>query len=135
VERDTLSHAVLGAAIAVHRELGPGLLESVYQTCLRFELSRLGIAHRSGVEMPIVYLGHRLDANLRMDLLVEERLILELKSVEALAPVHTAQLLTYLRLSKLQRGLLINFNVPRLMDGVKRVVLEKAQRNSNGNHP
>jgi len=79
------------------------------------------------VEVPISYAGHLLNASLRMDLLVEEQLILELKSVEALAPVHLAQLLTYLRLSKLQRGLLINFNVPRLMDGVRRVVLERRE--------
>jgi GxxExxY protein len=118
----------------VHRELGPGLLESVYQECLGFELSRRGVGYRAGVELPVVYSGHRLSARLRIDVLVEEALVLELKSVEALAPIHLAQLLTYLRLSGCTRGLLINFNVPRLMDGVRRVVLERHTESQNGNH-
>ena len=123
MERDSVSHEVLGAAIAVHRALGPGLLESVYQCCLVHELSTRSISVQRDVRVPIVYDGHELDAHFRLDLLVADMLVLELKSVEKILPVHTAQLLTYLKLTGHRRGLLINFNVPRLMNGVTRVVL------------
>lgn len=107
----------------MHRALGPGLLESVYQCCLVHELSTRGISVQRDVRVPIVYDGQELDAHFRLDLLVADALVLELKSVENTLPVHTAQLLTYLKLTGHRRGLLINFNVPRLMDGVTRVVL------------
>lgn len=122
-ERDSLSYVVLGAAITVHREMGPRLLESVYQACLANELSRAGVPFSMGVEVPLVYRGTRLDSRLRLDILVDAQLVLELKSVEKLAPIHSAQLLSYLRLTGYQRGLLLNFNVPRLTDGVVRFVL------------
>ncbi len=123
MERDAVSHSVLGAAIAVHRGLGPGLLESVYQCCLAHELSVRGVAFEQDVRVPVVYGGVALDAHFRLDLLVAHELVVELKSVEKLLPVHTAQLLTYLKLTGHRRGLLVNFNVSRLMDGVTRVVL------------
>jgi len=123
VERDSVSHEVLGAAIAVHRALGPGLLESVYQLCLVHELAARGLEVRRDVRVPICYDGVELDAHFRLDLLVAGELVVELKSVERVIPVHTAQLLTYLKLTGHRRGLLINFNVTRLMDGVSRVVL------------
>lgn len=122
MERDSLSHEVIGAALAVHRGMGPGLLESVYQACLAFELHRRGIPFRRGVEVPLTYAGAMLDARLRLDVLVDDRLILELKSVEKLAPIHSAQLLTYLKLTGHRTGLLINFNVLRLTDGIVRLV-------------
>jgi GxxExxY protein len=122
-ERDPLTHAVIGAAIEVHRELGPGLIESVYEVCLSCELEMRGIAHQYQVPLPVVYKGRQLDANFRLDILLPGQLILELKAVEKLLPVHEAQLLTYLRLTKTHTGLLINFNVPILRDGIKRMVL------------
>lgn len=123
MERDPLSHAVLGAALAVHRAMGPGLLESVYQACLAHELRRRGVPFRAAVEVPLRYGSELLDAKLRLDVLVHEQLVLELKSVEKLAPIHSAQLLTYLKLTGHRTGLLINFNVLRLKDGVVRLVL------------
>ena len=122
VERDAVSGEVIGAAIAVHRALGPGLLESVYQCCLVHELSTRGIQVQRDVRVPICYAGVELEAHFRLDLLVAGDLIVELKSVERVLPVHTAQLLTYLKLTGHRRGLLLNFNVPRLMDGVTRIV-------------
>ena len=123
VERDSLSHVVIGAAIAVHREMGPGLLESVYQSCMACELSRVGVGCELGLEVPLVYRGQALATKLRLDVLVESQLVLELKSVEKLAPIHSAQLLSYLRLTGHRRGLLINFNVSRLTNGIVRFVL------------
>jgi GxxExxY protein len=121
-ERDPLTHSVIGAAIEVHRELGPGLLESVYEVCLSCELGIRGIAHQRQMPLPVVYKGRQLDADLRLDIYIPDRLILELKAVEKLLPVHEAQLLTYLKLTKTRVGLLINFNVPVLKDGIKRMV-------------
>jgi GxxExxY protein len=121
-ERDPLTHSVIGAAIEVHRELGPGLLESVYEICLSSELEMRGIDHCRQMPLPIVYKGRQLDAELCLDIYIPERLILELKAVEKLLPVHEAQLLTYLKLTKTHVGLLINFNVPVLKDGIKRMV-------------
>ena len=123
MERDPLSHEVIGAALAVHRMMGPGLLESVYQACLAHELRKRGISFRQGVEVPLVYGGEALDARLRLDVLVDDQLVLELKSVEKLAPIHSAQLLTYLKLTGHRTGLLINFNVLQLKDGIVRLVL------------
>ena len=113
---------VIEAAFRVHRELGPGLLESVYEKCLCLELSSMGVSFRRQVELPITYRSDLVDAGLRLDVLVEEHLIVELKAVEEMKPLFEAQLLTYLKLSRLRLGLLINFNVKLLKDGIKRVV-------------
>ena len=120
---EELSHRVIGAAIEVHREMGPGLLESAYEECLCHELSLRGIRFQRQLEMPVRYKGVQLECGYRIDLLVEASLVLELKSVEAIAPIHKAQLLTYLRLSQKQVGLLLNFNVMVLKDGLVRMVL------------
>jgi GxxExxY protein len=121
--RDRLSGSVLEAAVAVHRATGPGLLEAVYDSCLRYELGKRGVPFAAAVRLPVVYDGRTVGAHYRIDFLVDRQLVLELKSVEALLPVHMAQLITYLKLGRFHRGLLINFNVRRLMDGVRRVVL------------
>ncbi len=122
-ERDPLTGEIIGAAIEVHRELGPGLLESVYQLCLEHELRLRGIDHKPQEPLPIIYKGLKLDVDLRMDLFFPGQLVVELKAVEKLLPIHEAQLLTYLRLSKVRVGLLINFCVPILKNGIKRMVL------------
>jgi GxxExxY protein len=122
-ERDRLTEAVIGAAIEVHRVLGPGLLESVYEHCLCYELKLRGIENERQVPLPVVYKGTPIDAELYLDILVQKQLVLELKAVEALQPIHEAQLLTYLKLSHIHRGLLINLNVRLLNDGVKRLVV------------
>jgi GxxExxY protein len=121
-EANRLSGVIIGAAITVHRELGPGLLESAYEACLMYELSREGIQVERQVPQPLIYKGITLDCGYRLDLLVEDLVIVELKAVEALHPLHSAQLLTYLKLQKLWLGLLINFNVPILKQGLKRLV-------------
>ncbi len=118
-----LSHQVIGAAIEVHRELGPGLLESAYEESLCYELSLRGLRFQRQLEMPVRYKNVTLDCGYRLDLLVEDSLILELKSVEEVAPIHKAQLLTYLRLSGKHVGLLLNFNVTVMKDGIVRMVL------------
>ncbi|MEI6645148.1 MAG: GxxExxY protein [bacterium] len=123
MEFDDLSKRVIGCAIEVHRELGPGLLESTYEQCLAYELSHAGIAFRLQPELPVWYKGLRLDCGYRIDVLVENLLILELKSVESILPVHAAQLLTYMKLADIKIGLLINFNVQLLKSGIKRFVL------------
>jgi GxxExxY protein len=122
-EEDPLTFAVIGAAMEVHRILGPGLLESVYQRSLCHELTLRGIPHEPQVRLPVNYKGLDLGDDLVLDILVEGRLVVELKAVDALAPVHEAQLLTYLRLSRQRVGLLVNFNVRFLKDGVRRRVL------------
>ena len=115
--------AVLDAAFQIHRELGPGLLESVYEACMRLELTQRRIPFQSQLALPVVYNGVRLEAGLRLDLLVAESVIVELKAVEKMSPLYEAQLLTYLKLSNHRLGLLINFNVPLLKDRIKRIVL------------
>jgi GxxExxY protein len=120
-ERDPLTEQVIGAAIAVHRILGPGLLESIYQRALCHELSLRGVRHIPQQRVPVSYKGVDLGDDLIMDIHVEDRLVVELKAVEKLEPIHEAQLLTYLRLSNQRLGLLINFNVRLLKDGVKRM--------------
>jgi GxxExxY protein len=117
-----VSHALLGAAIEVHRHLGPGLLESVYESALCRELWLSGLAFERQVLLPLVYKGARLDAAARMDLVVERLVVTEIKAVDHLAPIHRAQLLTYLRLSHYPVGLLINFNVELLRSGVRRLL-------------
>ena len=117
-----LSSLVIKAAITVHRALGPGLLESVYQVCLLAELKSMGLRVQEQVAVPIVYRGERLANDLRIDLLVEDRVIVEIKAVEELHPIHTAQLLTYLKLTNKKLGLLINFNTTKLIEGLERVM-------------
>ncbi|HNX93956.1 MAG TPA: GxxExxY protein [Holophaga sp.] len=119
---ESLAETIVDAAIEVHRVLGPGLLESVYQTCLMHTLRKRGLKVQAQVELPIQFEELVLDSGLRLDLLVEDRIILELKSVEALQPVHFSQLLSYLRLSGRRLGFLINFNVSKLVDGLHRRV-------------
>lgn len=122
VHLDELSRGVIGAAIAVHRALGPGLLESVYETCLQEELRLRGLASVSQLAVPILYKGRQIGPAFRIDLLVEDRVVVEVKAVRALEPVHRAQLLTYLKLSRKRLGLLINFNERTLVDGVRRLI-------------
>jgi GxxExxY protein len=123
LHEEKLTGTILAAAIEVHKQLGPGLLESAYEECLCRELELRGIGFERQKPLPLEYKGVRLDCGYRLDLLVEGRVVVEIKSVEALAPIHGAQILTYLRVAGVQVGLLINFNVPVLKDGVKRFVL------------
>ena len=117
-----LTGNIIAGAIEVHRVMGPGLLESPYMPCLEYELTQRGLAYVRQQAISLTYKTLRLDAIYKLDLVVEDTVIVEVKCVEALAPVHRAQLLTYMRLAKKPAGLLINFNVPRLMDGVKRLL-------------
>ena len=119
---NTASDRVIGAAIEVHRYLGPGLLESSYQACLCHELRLQGIAFRSRVALPLHYKGQHVAKGYVVDLLIEDSLIIEIKSVERLLPIHSSQLMTYLRLCRLSAGLLINFNVEVLTKGLRRVL-------------
>jgi GxxExxY protein len=119
---DVITGQIIGAAIEVHRILGPGLLESTYRRCLRFELAAGNLRFVAEPAVPILYKGLELDAHYRIDLLVEELVVVEIKSVDGLVPVHDAQALTYMRLTGSPAGLLINFNVPRLVDGVRRLI-------------
>ncbi len=118
-----VTEVIIGGAIEVHRALGPGLLESVYEECLAMELKLRGMRFERQRPVSLEYKGHRLGVDLRIDLLVEDAVIVELKAVEKLLPVHDAQLLTYLRLTHRSLGLLINFNVPLLKDGLRRLRL------------
>jgi GxxExxY protein len=120
---DELSRGVIGCAIEVHRSLGPGLLESTYRQCLAYELSHAHIPFQMEVPLPVRYKEILLDCGYRIDLLVSGDLIIEVKSVETLLPIHQAQILTYMRLAKIPIGLLINFNVTKLQNGIKRFVL------------
>ena len=122
-EHDDLTEKIIGAAIEVHRTLGPGLLESTYRQCLGYELSRAQIRFQMEVPLPVRYKDVLLDCGYRIDLLVSGDLIVEIKSVETLLPIHQAQILTYMRLAKIPIGLLINFNVTKLQNGIKRFVL------------
>jgi GxxExxY protein len=117
-----ISERIIGSSILVHRATGPGLLESVYLACLVFELGRLGFKLQAQSPIPVVYKGIRLDCGFRADLIVEDAVIVEIKAVDRLAPIHNAQMLTYLRLSGYALGLIINFNTKLLTDGVRRVV-------------
>lgn len=123
IQFDDLSNRVIGCAIEVHRELGPGLLETAYEQCLAHELRTRGIPFEIQKPMPVEYKGVLIDCGYRLDLLVDLKLVLELKSVAAIDPIHEAQILTYLKLAKVKTGLLINFNVERLKDGLRRFVL------------
>ncbi len=117
-----ITEAIIGAAMKVHSTLGPGLLESAYRVCLACELRNAGFNVKCEVVLPVIYEGLKLDAGYRMDMLVNDTVIVELKAAEAMLPVYSAQLLSYLRLSRKQVGLVINFNVVHLRDGIKRVV-------------
>ena len=122
-EAEGAARAVVNAAFKVHKTLGPGLLESVYEVCLCHELKRRGVSFRQQMLFPVVYGDVKLDAGLRLDLLVEECVIVELKAVQTMIPLFDAQLLAYLKLTGLRLGLLIKFNVPVIRDGIKRMVL------------
>jgi len=122
-ELNIISGKVVEAALAVHSALGPGLLEGVYEICLFHELQKQGLKVERQVILPLIYDGIKLEEGLRLDMLVEDALVLELKAIEEIMPVHLAQILTYLKLSGRRLGLLINFNVARIKDGIKRVVL------------
>ena len=117
-----LSEKIIGCAIQVHKSLGSGLLENAYLECLLFELNAIGLKVEKQKPLPLVYKDIRLDAGYRLDLLVENKVIIELKSVEAINDIHIAQVITYLKLSGCKLGLLMNFNVLRLVDGLKRIV-------------
>ncbi len=123
MEFDELSNKVIGCAIEVHRNLGPGLLESTYEQCLAHELKIEGMPFKLQYPLPVEYKGIKLDCGYRIDLLVANILIVELKSVENVLPIHQAQLLTYMKLSGIKIGLLMNFNVKYMKDGIKRMVL------------
>lgn len=119
---NTLTGKIIGCAIEVHKHLGPGLLESTYETCLLYELDLLGLKVKRQTALPLVYKKLRLKEGYRLDLWVEDKVVVEVKAIERTAEVHTAQVLTYLKFSGSQIGLLINFNVLRLKDGIKRLV-------------
>ena len=118
-----LTNSILKCAYKVHTALGPGLLESVYEECLHYELDKSGLFNVKQKPMPLVYEERKLDLGYRIDLLVEDKIVIEVKSVDTLNPVHLAQLLTYLKLSKCRIGYLINFNVESLKDGIRRVII------------
>jgi GxxExxY protein len=118
-----LSGVIVDAAYDVHTRLGPGMLESVYEKCMCIALDKRGIAHERQKRIPLEYDGLRIEDALRIDLIVEKTIVVELKTVEAFLPLHEAQLLTYLRLTSCRLGLLINFNVPRIRDGIRRMIL------------
>ena len=122
VEMEELSRNLVDSAFKVHQTLGPGLLESVYEACLCVELRKRGITYKSQAPIPLVYEGVSIEAGLRLDLLVEGSIVLEIKSVERLLPVHQSQLLTYLKLADLHLGLLINFNVAMFKQGVRPII-------------
>ena len=122
MSEDELSNQIIGLALKIHRRLGPGLLESAYQECLLYELLKSDILTEKQKALPLVYDDVKLECGYRVDLLIEKKVVVEIKSVEALNDVHLAQVLTYLRLSNCKLGLLINFNVLLLKDGIKRVV-------------
>jgi GxxExxY protein len=121
-ELDRLTDAIIGAAIAVHCELGPGLLESAYEQCLAYELRQRRFMVVCQKPLPVTYHGVRLDCGYRLDVLVENKVILELKTVERLQPIHEAQLLSYLKMAKIKVGLLINFHALKVTSGIKRIV-------------
>ena len=122
MHENDIATKIIGGALEVHRRLGPGLLESTYETCLAYELEQAGLSIQRQIALPVVYKEVKLNAGYRIDLLVEYKVIIEIKSVEALADIHTAQLLTYLKLKNLKLGLLINFNETLLKNGLRRIV-------------
>ncbi|MHB8501705.1 MAG: GxxExxY protein [Candidatus Acidiferrales bacterium] len=129
MNNNELTHGIIGAAIEVHRLLGPGLLESAYEDCLCHELALRRIRFEKQKPIPLVYKGTKLECGFRLDLLIEGRVVVELKSVDGLGPIHEAIVLTYLRLSGHELGLLINFNVPVLKDGIRRFIMPRDRNN------
>ena len=123
MEKDPLTGKIIGFAIEVHRILGPGLLESAYEECLAYEFTQARLSFKRQDPLPVVYKGIKLDCGYKIDMICAESVVLELKTVATLMPIHSAQLLTYLKLSGYRTGLLINFNTPVLKDGIKRMVL------------
>ena len=117
-----LTGAIIGGAIEVHRNLGPGLLESAYESCLLWELRQKGLRAESQVPVPIRYKGLQLDAGYRIDLLVQDKIIVELKAIDKIQPIHTAQVLTYLKMTNLKMALILNFNVELMRSGIKRII-------------
>jgi GxxExxY protein len=122
MKENEISKIIIGCAIEVHKQLGPGLLESAYQECLMYELKQKGLRVRKEKPMPIIYKDVKLDHGYRIDLLVDEKVVIEIKTVEYLTDVHTAQVLTYLKLGDYKLGLLLNFHVSKLVDGIKRII-------------
>ena len=131
MDLNKLSSKIIGAAIEVHQILGPGLLESAYEECLCKELGLRGLSFERQRPLPLEYKGDKLDCGYRLDVVVENGIILELKACEEIEPIHKAQLLTYLKLSKLSLGLLLNFNVPLMRDGIVRVVNDFNEKSDN----
>jgi GxxExxY protein len=123
METNQITEKIIGCAIEVHKNLGPGLLESAYEECLYYELNNLGLNVKKQLALPVVYKDVKLDAGYRIDLLIENKVIVEIKSVEAIAEIHKAQLMTYMKLANIKIGLLINFNVSRLKDGIVRWII------------
>ena len=121
MDENQLSYKIIGVALELHRNIGPGLLESAYESALEYDLKNAGLLVEKQAPMPFIYKGVKLDAGYRIDLLVENKVIVEIKAVESLAPVHFAQVLTYLKLSQMKLGLLINFNCKLLKDGIHRL--------------
>lgn len=128
MDRNEITYAIRGAAFTVHASLGPGLLESAYESCLFHEIAKRGYAVKRQVVLPLYYDGIKVDTGYRIDLLVEDAVIIELKAVEELTPIHTAQLLTYLKLSNKSLGLLMNFNVTNMQSGIQRFILDTAKK-------
>jgi len=122
MDENEISQLVIGAAINVHKDLGPGLLESSYQECLAYEIEQLGLNVKTQVPLPLIYKEINLGIGYRIDILIENKVIIEVKAVDALTEIHSAQLLTYLKLSKIKLGLLINFNSVLVTNGIKRLV-------------
>jgi GxxExxY protein len=123
MELNDLTYKIIGCVYKVHSELGPGLLESTYEVCLEYELLKADLKVERQKALPVIYDDVKLDAGYRIDLLVNNQVILELKAVDELAPIHTAQLMTYLKLSGLKLGLLLNFNVTQMKTGIKRIIM------------
>ena len=123
MEFDELSNKVIGCALEVHKSLGPELMESVYEKCLSYELAKAGLKYETQKAMPVNYKGIKIDCGFRIDILVEGRLIVELKSVDKVLPIHQTQILTYMKLAGVSTGLLLNFNFTKLKDGIQRFVL------------
>ena len=117
-----LSEKIIGCAIEVHKGIGPGLLESAYEECLAYELAQAGLSFRRQVKLPVTYKGVQLDCGYKLDLIVNEQIILELKAVERIMPIHEAQLLSYLRMMNLRLGLILNFHTSMMKNGIKRIV-------------
>jgi GxxExxY protein len=134
MEINDITNMVIGAAMKIHSAIGPGVLESVYRKCLQHELHKAGLAVQSELKLPVHYDGLVLESGYRLDLLVQDRVVIELKYVDALLPIHKAQLLTYLRLANKPLGLLLNFNVVHMRDGIRRILNNRYQNVAAAGH-